>query len=53
VADYLAPVVTPDGTQLDPALMQADGIHPNKAGVAAAVAALGPAVIDLIGRVGG
>ncbi|MGL4321028.1 MAG: GDSL-type esterase/lipase family protein [Paracoccaceae bacterium] len=53
VADYLAPVVTPDGTQLDPALMQPDGIHPNKDGVAAAVAAMGPAVLDLIGRVGG
>jgi acyl-CoA thioesterase I len=51
VTDYLAPVVTPDGTQLDAALMQADGIHPNKQGVAAAVAAMGPAVLDLIARV--
>jgi acyl-CoA thioesterase I len=53
VADYLAPIVTADGTMLDPELMQADGIHPNKAGVAAAVAALGPAVLELVGKTGG
>ena len=33
------------------AYMQADGIHPNADGVARIVATLGPAVLDLIGRV--
>ena len=32
-------------------LMQADGLHPNAAGVALVVEALGPAVLDLIARV--
>ncbi len=33
------------------AFMQPDGIHPNADGVARIVAALGPAVLDLLGRV--
>jgi acyl-CoA thioesterase-1 len=33
------------------AFMQADGIHPSAAGVAVIVADMGPAVLDLIGRV--
>lgn len=45
----LRPVAaTEDGTgPLDPALMQADGIHPNRAGVARIAAALGPSVAAL------
>ncbi|MGL5009509.1 MAG: arylesterase [Paracoccaceae bacterium] len=48
--DYFAPLTAADGTGLDPALMQADGIHPNAAGVAAAVAAIGPQVQALVGQ---
>ena len=47
---FLAPVVR----AADPAaLMQGDGIHPNTAGVALIVAALGPQVEALIARVAG
>jgi acyl-CoA thioesterase I len=53
VADYLEPLISLDATVLIPDLMQADGIHPNKEGVAEAVAAMGPAVLELVGRVGG
>lgn len=38
------------GVEDDPALMQPDGIHPNAAGVARIVEAIGPAVLELIGR---
>lgn len=34
-------------------LMQADGLHPNAAGVKKIVAAMGPAVLDLVARVRG
>ncbi len=37
-----------EGVALDPALNQADGIHPNAAGVAVIVERMLPAVIDLI-----
>ncbi len=53
VPNYFSPLILTGQGIFDPALMQADGIHPNRAGVAAAVGAMGPAVIDLIGRTGG
>lgn len=47
---FLAPIrATPDPR----ALMQADGIHPNAAGVALIVEALGPRVEALVARVAG
>jgi acyl-CoA thioesterase I len=52
VADMLAPISEKHLTgQAFMDLMQADGIHPNAAGVALVVEALGPAVEDLIARV--
>ncbi|MFT7594656.1 MAG: acyl-CoA thioesterase-1 [Paracoccaceae bacterium] len=49
--DFLAAIIA-DGT--DPSVartrMQADGIHPNAAGVASIVADLGPAVLELVQR---
>ncbi len=53
VGNYFSPLIATGEGVLQASLMQADGIHPNKDGVAAAVAAMGPAVMDLIGRVGG
>ena len=53
VPNYFSPLIAVGEGVLQPALMQADGIHPNRDGVAAAVAAMGPAVLDLIGRVDG
>jgi acyl-CoA thioesterase I len=50
--DYFAPLMQAGQGGFDAGLMQADGIHPNREGVAAAVGAMGPAVLDLIGRVG-
>ena len=47
---YFAPIATPQGG-LDPAFMQADGIHPNRDGVAKIVAAMGPKVLELLARV--
>jgi acyl-CoA thioesterase-1 len=47
---YFAPIATPEGG-LDPAFMQADGIHPNRDGVARIVAAMGPQVIELLAQV--
>jgi acyl-CoA thioesterase I len=44
---YFAPIATPQGG-LDPAFMQADGIHPNRAGVARIVDAMGPKVQALL-----
>ncbi len=52
VLNYFIPLIDQEKALLDPALMQLDGIHPNKRGVAVAVAALGPKVMELIGRVG-
>jgi len=52
VPDLLAPISEKHRTgQAFMELMQADGIHPNAAGVALLVAALGPAVEDLLARV--
>jgi len=52
VADMLAPISEKHLTgQAFMDLMQADGIHPNAAGVALVVEALGPAVEALIARV--
>ena len=48
---YFAAVTDPATGLLDPALMQADGIHPNADGVKKAVAALGPKVLDLLAQV--
>jgi acyl-CoA thioesterase I len=53
VPNYFSPLIATGEGVLRPDLMQADGIHPNKAGVAAAVAAMGPAVLELLGKVGG
>ena len=50
--NYLAPLILADQGVFDAGLMQADGIHPNKDGVAVAVAAMGPAVMTLIESVG-
>jgi acyl-CoA thioesterase-1 len=47
---YFAPIATAAGG-LDPAYMQADGIHPNRDGVARIVAAMGPDVQALLARV--
>lgn len=48
---YFAAVTDPATGLLDPALMQADGIHPNDDGVKKAVAALGPKVLELLAQV--
>jgi acyl-CoA thioesterase-1 len=48
---YFAGLPSNDPADLQ-ALMQADGIHPNKEGVALIVAALGPHVLELLERVG-
>lgn len=48
---YFAAVTDPATGLLDPALMQADGIHPNANGVKKAVAALGPKVLVLLAQV--
>ena len=47
---YFAPIATADGA-LDPTFMQADGIHPNRDGVAKIVAAIGPKVLDLLAQI--
>ncbi len=49
--NYFLPLIDQKRALLDPALMQADGIHPNAAGVKLAVAALGPKVQALLARV--
>jgi acyl-CoA thioesterase I len=51
LANYFSPLILTGQGIFDPALMQGDGIHPNRAGVAVAVAAMGPAVLDLIAKV--
>lgn len=48
VADYLGPVTA--GDRLDPQFMQDDGIHPDAGGVERLVAAVGPAVLELLSR---
>ncbi len=52
VVNYFTPLIDQEKAVFDPALMQFDGIHPNKRGVTAAVAALGPKVLELIAKVG-
>lgn len=47
---FFAPIATAAGG-LDPAFMQADGIHPNPEGVKRIVAAMGPTVLELLGRI--
>jgi acyl-CoA thioesterase I len=49
--NYFLPLIDQKTRLLDPALMQADGIHPNAKGVAVLVAVLGPKVLDLLDRV--
>lgn len=49
--NYFLPLIDRKTALLDPALMQADGIHPNAKGVAAAVAALGPKVLEVLDKV--
>lgn len=46
--NYFIPLIDQSSRLLDPALMQADGIHPNAAGVAKAITVLGPKVQDLL-----
>ncbi len=49
--DFLAPITgIADRTQALRDYMQPDGIHPNAAGVDLVVAAMGPAVLELLGR---
>ena len=49
--NYFFPLIDQSSRLLDPALMQADGIHPNAAGVAVAVESLGPKVRELLAQV--
>jgi acyl-CoA thioesterase I len=48
--NYFIPLINQTTRLLDPALMQADGIHPNKDGVAAAITAMGPQILELVAR---
>ncbi len=48
--DYFAPLMLSPGV-LDPTLMQADGIHPNAAGVTKVVSAMAPKVQELLAQV--
>ncbi len=48
---FLDPVLREGALAVDPALIQADGIHPNAEGVQRIVAALGPAVLEVLDRV--
>ena len=49
--DFFAPLIVPGEDRFEPDTMQPDGIHPNAAGVARIVAAMGPRVLDLLARV--
>ena len=49
--NYFFPLIDQSSRLLDPALMQADGIHPNAAGVTTAIKVLGPKVRDLLALV--
>lgn len=51
--NYFLPMIDQTTRLFDPDLMQADGIHPNAAGVKKAVEALGPKVLELLDRVKG
>lgn len=48
--NFFLPLIDQTSARLDPALMQADGIHPSAAGVAKVVEALGPQVLELLER---
>lgn len=48
--DFFAPLLAMNPVRARADYMQADGIHPNAAGVTLIVEALGPHVLDLIGR---
>jgi acyl-CoA thioesterase-1 len=50
--NFFLPLIDQGSRRLDPALMQADGLHPSAAGVAKVVDSLGPLVLELIGRTG-
>lgn len=49
--NYFFPVIDQNTRLLDPAFMQSDGIHPNAAGVAKILDAMGPKVQELLARV--
>ena len=49
--NFFIPLIDLSSRLLDPALMQADGIHPNAAGVATAIETLGPKVRELLAQV--
>ena len=49
--NFFIPLIDQSSRLLDPALMQADGIHPNAAGVATAIETLGPKVRELLAQV--
>ena len=49
--NYFLPVIDQQTRLLDPAYMQADGIHPNAKGVAKILESLGPKVQDLLLKV--
>ncbi|GLS87497.1 arylesterase [Cypionkella aquatica] len=48
--NYFFPVINQSTRLLDPAYMQADGIHPNAKGVAKILDALGPKVQELLAK---
>jgi acyl-CoA thioesterase I len=48
--NYFFPVIDQSTKLLDPALMQADGIHPNAKGVTVILEALGPKVQELLAK---
>jgi acyl-CoA thioesterase I len=52
IDSFFAPIFLPGSPELNPDLMQADGIHPNAKGVAAVVEMIGPKVKDLVAKVG-
>jgi acyl-CoA thioesterase I len=51
IDSFFAPIFLPGSPQLNPALMQSDGIHPNAKGVAAVVEMIGPQVVELVAKV--
>lgn len=51
--NYFIPLIDQQKKLLDPTLMQEDGIHPNRAGVAKIIPVLGPKLLELIARING
>ena len=49
--NYFIPLIDQSTRLLSPALMQADGLHPNAKGVIVAVKTIGPQVLDLLKQV--